>query len=648
MTDSASSGSDAGLRSRVAAALAPAYVLEAEIGRGGMGIVYRARDQRLKRNVAVKLLPPELAFRSDIRSRFLREAEMAAGLSHPNIVPIYMVDERDGLVYFVMALVEGESVGDRLKSGGRIPVAESRRILREVADALAYAHAHGVVHRDIKPDNILLDKHSGRAMVTDFGIARAASEGESRLTATGVAIGTPQYMSPEQCSGERDVDGRSDLYSLGAVAYQMLAGEPPFTGSNTPAILMKHVTEKPAPLRGRVPGLPANLEQIVLRLLEKNPANRFADGAALVAALDGAPLTPLPTASMQRTADRPLSRFEKRQLERQERWTAKADKINRKLERIGVPKAERPIPDRIRAFRRRAASYLGTIIFLFAINAVTGPGFWWAIFPALGMLLGLSKGAGELWADGVPLTDIFSGSPLIAGGTAAGEAKGALAAGAASDAKPPALPPEVSPELGELVRILQRVPRGVRIAEELNIAGPIGDTVRQAVTDRRAVHDGLGRLTKDERAMLPDVAGTADALFDRIVALAGALQRLDAEIGPNRLSALDERISRIEAAAESGSDGERRLGLLRRQREMLAELVRSREGLHEQLESAGLLMQNLALDLLKLRSSGVQSGLAGVTSATQEARALAKEIGYVLDAASELRALEGKDERAGA
>src|SRR5205085_4152575 len=128
---------------------------------------------------------------------------------------------RDGLVYFVMAFVDGESVADRLKRDGRMPVPEARRILREVADALAYAHAHGVVHRDIKPDNILLDRHSGRAMVTDFGIARAASEGESRLTATGVAIGTPQYMSPEQCSGERDIDGRSDLYSLGAVAYQM-------------------------------------------------------------------------------------------------------------------------------------------------------------------------------------------------------------------------------------------------------------------------------------------------------------------------------------------------------------------------------------------------------------------------------------------
>src|SRR5579862_4990442 len=199
---------DPDLQARLGNALAPAYDIEGELGRGGMAVVYRARDTRLKRAVAVKLLPPELAFRGDIRSRFLREAETAARLSHPNIVLIYSVDERDGLVYFVMALVEGESVGDRVRRTGALPVAEARRILREVADALAYAHANGVVHRDIKPDNVLLDRASGRAMVTDFGIARAASEdgGGSRLTATGAVIGTPAYMSPEQCSGDREID----------------------------------------------------------------------------------------------------------------------------------------------------------------------------------------------------------------------------------------------------------------------------------------------------------------------------------------------------------------------------------------------------------------------------------------------------------
>ncbi len=299
MTDPQPLTRDAHLLTRLGNALAPAYEIETEIGRGGMAIVYRARDPRLKRGIAVKLLPPDLAFRDDIRMRFLREAETSARLSHPNIVPIYTVDERDGLVYFVMALVEGESVGDRLRRLGALPILETRRILREVADALAYAHEHGVVHRDIKPDNILLDKHTGRAMVTDFGIARAATDDGpgAGLTATGAAIGTPAYMSPEQCAGDRAMDGRSDLYSLGAVGYQMLTGQPPFTGGGTASIMMKQVMERPVPtgIRQRRVEVPEDLERIIMRLLEKDPANRFVDATALVAGLDDAPVTPVKT-----------------------------------------------------------------------------------------------------------------------------------------------------------------------------------------------------------------------------------------------------------------------------------------------------------------------------------------------------------------
>jgi serine/threonine-protein kinase len=288
LSEPAPASSDAELSQRLNRALAPSYELDRELGRGGMAIVYCARDTRLKRNVAVKLLPPDLAFRADIRSRFLREAETAAQLNHPNIVPIFSVDERDGLVYFVMAFVQGGSLGDRLRRQGALPIEDARRILRELADALGYAHRNGVIHRDIKPDNILLDADTGRAMITDFGIARAATAGEStRLTATGAAIGTPAYMSPEQCSGDRDVDGRSDLYSLGAVAYQMLTGDPPFIGGSTPAIMVKHVTEAPVPPRDRRGDIPRDLEQIVLKLLAKEPTNRFATGEDVVAALDG-------------------------------------------------------------------------------------------------------------------------------------------------------------------------------------------------------------------------------------------------------------------------------------------------------------------------------------------------------------------------
>src|SRR5579862_5955527 len=260
-----------------------------------MGIVYRAKDVRLKRVVAVKLLPPELAYRTEIRTRFLQEAETAAQLSHPNIVPIYTVDERDGLVYFVMAFVDGDNLGAKLRATGPMAPEPTKRVLKEVAQALAFAHSRGVIHRDIKPDNILLAGDDGRALVTDFGIARAVDETTgTRLTATGVAIGTPAYMSPEQCAGDRTIDGRSDLYALGVVGYQMLSGAPPFTGSSTPALLVKQISEAPVPLRDRRPDVPEHLANVIMKLLAKAPSDRFADANALVAALDGAPVAPPP------------------------------------------------------------------------------------------------------------------------------------------------------------------------------------------------------------------------------------------------------------------------------------------------------------------------------------------------------------------
>src|SRR5438046_667462 len=245
-----------------------------------MAAVFRALDARLSRRVAIKLLPPELAFNPSVKSRFLREAQMAAQLSHPNIVPIFTVDEREGLVYFVMALVDGESLAARLAREGAMACDHVRAIVGDVADALDYAHRQGVVHRDIKPDNILLDRATARPMVTDFGIARAAAE-ESRLTVTGMAVGTPAYMSPEQAMGERDVDGRSDIYSLGVVIYQMLAGETPFKATNTPSMLMKHVSEPPPPLRTRRTDIPASLASAVERALAKRPEDRWQSAAEM-------------------------------------------------------------------------------------------------------------------------------------------------------------------------------------------------------------------------------------------------------------------------------------------------------------------------------------------------------------------------------
>jgi serine/threonine-protein kinase len=263
------------LAQRLSQALGSSFTLEGEIGRGGMGVVYHARDERLKRKVAVKVLPPELAFREEIRIRFLREAETAARLSHPHIVPIHSVGEGpDGLVYFVMAYVGGESLAARLKRRERLPPEEARRIMMETADALGAGHDRGIIHRDVKPDNILLEGSRGRTVLTDFGIAKAltSTTGPGTLTATGVAIGTPHYMSPEQAAGDREIDGRSDIYSLGVVGYQMLAGELPFSAPTVPGILLKQITEQAPNLKDRSPTCPDDLASCVMRSLEKEPS----------------------------------------------------------------------------------------------------------------------------------------------------------------------------------------------------------------------------------------------------------------------------------------------------------------------------------------------------------------------------------------
>ena len=276
------------LPARLAEALGSAYTIEGEIGRGGMGVVYRARDERLQRRVAIKVLPPELAFQQDIRERFTREAQTAARLSHPHIVPIHTVGEGQGLVYFVMGFVDGESVAARIRRRGPLPVEEARRIMKETADALSAAHSVSVIHRDIKPDNILLEGTRGRVMVTDFGIAKAlSSTSGATLTGIGVAIGTPAFMSPEQAAGERNIDGRSDLYSLGVVTYQMLTGELPFSAPSVAGILMKQITEPAPDLRRKRVDAPEDLALAVTRCLEKDPENRWPTADALRRALEG-------------------------------------------------------------------------------------------------------------------------------------------------------------------------------------------------------------------------------------------------------------------------------------------------------------------------------------------------------------------------
>ena len=264
------------------AALAGEYSLERELGRGGMGIVYLARDVQLDRQVAIKVLPGELAARPEARERFLREARTAAGLSHPHIVPIHRVGEAGGFVFFVMSYVAGETLGERLRTRGPLPPPEAMRIMREVAWALAHAHGRGVVHRDVKPDNILLEQGTGRAVVTDFGIAYRGDVATS--TDPGRIMGTAHFMSPEQANSE-PVDGRSDLYSLGVVGYLASSGRLPFEATTVPALLVKQASERAPAVVAVAPGLPAALARAIDRCLEHDPARRFADGAALADAL---------------------------------------------------------------------------------------------------------------------------------------------------------------------------------------------------------------------------------------------------------------------------------------------------------------------------------------------------------------------------
>ena len=265
-------------------ALAGRYVLERRLGRGGMGVVYLARELRLDRRVAIKLLPPERALQPTARQRFLREARTAAQLSHPGIVPIFAVHEVSDFVYFAMAYVDGDTLGRRVRQRGPLPYDTAARLLEEVARALAYAHDRGVVHRDVKPDNILLDLATGRALVSDFGIARVGSD-----TTTGPqrVVGTAEFMSPEQVLGER-VDPRSDLYSLGVVGFFALSGELPFVGPNDMSVLARHVNDPPPPLAAVAPGVPPRLAETIDRCLAKDPDARFPNGEALADALAAA------------------------------------------------------------------------------------------------------------------------------------------------------------------------------------------------------------------------------------------------------------------------------------------------------------------------------------------------------------------------
>ena len=272
------------LAARLQQALGDGYAVEGKLGAGGFAVVYLVRDASLKRPLAVKVLSPDVISSHSVLERFRREAETIAQLSHPNIVPLHFIGQKDDLVYLVMQAIDGGSLADKLEREKRLAIDEAARMFGEIASALGHAHKRGVIHRDIKPQNVLLDAETGRALVTDFGIART-SEGGS-LTATGMVVGTPAYLSPEQVTGEAS-DHRADIYALGVMMYEMLAGEPPFTGPTPTAVLMKRLGGPPVSLTTLRPDIPERLSDVVMACLATDPNERIQNATDIVKAITG-------------------------------------------------------------------------------------------------------------------------------------------------------------------------------------------------------------------------------------------------------------------------------------------------------------------------------------------------------------------------
>jgi serine/threonine protein kinase len=636
------------LYDRVLSAIGTQYSLEGEIGRGGMSVVYKAKDLRLNRPVAIKVLPPELAHDAAIRARFTREAQTAAQLTHAHIVPIYDVGERDGIAYLVMAMLTGGNLGTLLAHEPRLPIEEARRFLREVADALDYAHQRGVIHRDIKPDNILIDRESGRALVTDFGIAWAM-EAASRLTATGIAVGTPTYMSPEQAVGERALDGRSDVYSLGVVAYQMLTGRVPFTAGNSMALLLKHVTERPRAIQELRPDTPPALSDAIERALLKSPEDRWPTAGTLRDALS-ADTRPTPSWRTERgepvryTSPVPKSRQERR------------PRDGRRAEpRYATPRPGSPVPVDATGMPVSGALMQGDLVMEPAHFAMLTPeqrkdlrlwhgrvnlfdrvktmrAYFWstAAMAVLGML-GFIAGASEeefipfMFS---PIIPIFMTRKVWLRRKSLREAGLKLRRVIGMPLAKWVIPGASTPTQKQLEKV---APREV-------LDGPSGAAVRNAAEDRAAILAIINGLPKADRRLLPEVEPAVNALVERIGHLARMLHRLDEQVDPPALDELDGRIAQMERDGLS-LEGERRLALLKRQRISFIELAENRATLAQQLENAVLMLGNLRLDMVKLRTSGLQANLSDVSTATQEVRALSRDIGLMLEAAEEARAM---------
>jgi len=602
---------DRSLIARLTQALGTSYTVEGEIGRGGMGVVYNARDERLKRRVAIKVLPPELAFQEGIRTRFLREAETAARLSHPNIVPIHAVGEGpDGIVYFVMAYVDGEPLSARLKRRGRLPPEEVRRILSETADALSAAHALGIIHRDVKPDNILLEGSRGRVVVTDFGIAKALSSATGgTLTATGVAIGTPHFMSPEQAAGDREIDGRSDIYSLGVVGYQMLVGELPFRAPTVPGILMKHITEPAPMITEKRPDCPEDLAACVMRCLEKEPESRWPTADALRRALESRSAAPYRPRRSIPTRPGTIARRVPDDLPPLPPAARSRELSRRSQRRDLAARGQGGEPEIVRRTRHAFVTWASVFSGVAVLDVLNAGHLSWAVIGcAIWGAFGVLPRFWKLWEAGYSWRDILH-RPVAP--------DGAVARLGTSGRRGGYLAPPTAEEFGRHL-----------------------EAVTQVRLDRQAILKIMDRLPSSERKLLPDVGDTVDKLLHRAEALARALAAMTGDVDSAALARIDEKLEGARRQPES-LERDRQVNLLERQRQALGDLVSRRRGVEEQLDSCVIAMQNVRFDLLRLRSAGVAAVLSDLTQATQQARSLSRDVDHAIAAAGEIRDLLG-------
>lgn len=534
------------------------------IGKGGMAVVYAAHDRQIGRDVAIKALPAPLAAEPIVRERFLREAQMAARLNHPGIVPVYAVDDVDGMPYYVMGRVHGETLAARLLREPRPGIPFVARVLQQVAEALAYAHGAGVIHRDIKPDNILLDAHTGNALLTDFGIAHAEHT-TTRLTQLGVAMGTPAFMSPEQAMGEREIDGRADVYSLGVVGYLMLAGRMPFDAPTSAELMRQRVQSDPFPLANYRADLPFAFVDTIMRAIARDPAQRWSSARMFADAVRDA----------ARDAMRETSRDPSR---------VTAGAIPREVPRETLREESR---DRA---RHSARDVDGDATLRLAghspdVHAAASRGGWWR----------------EIRGN---VRDLFGGNAHEEPQESRQDAPQDAPQSAARPAMPPdvqaaqGLPPathRTSPSAPAMVDGMWEQLASAEVQRSRYATG-----LRDAIAEYQAMLESWRALDATDRALVADPTPKAFALLERIASIATALATLAEAAPPSERRRVE---SKLAVAREQPVENGKRIALLERQLVTLDALDRQRDTLQDRMDRATIALRTLRLEVMRLRTA---------------------------------------------